>query len=347
MLKSYNHKSLEEKIFAIILFLSIFSAFASILGNIFIGLPFYINIKWFFIILFSIISLKYLHNQTICFLYFLSIIFLFIPLGWLDAGGGSSSIGYLFLVSIAVCILFSDKKRLFLFISLILVFIALLTISRHHPQSVLFYSIRSYYYDTLLQVPVTLIISFIFLNIFANAYNKEKTILKKYSDELTITNEKLKKISTSDSLTGFYNRKEFFNQLQRYVQSNYEFCVLMLDIDNFKGVNDQYGHIIGDSVIMEICTTIREIFCPNSTFGRYGGDEFIIIINTNAKNSKKLCDLFLQSLHHNNHLGKFNVTVSGGLISYKENMDLLDLLKSVDEKLYQAKNLGKNQIYSI
>lgn len=342
----FNKKTLEERIFITILLMSITTAGVSIAGNLIIGLPLYINIKWLIIIIFSFISIKHLNNSIMRMTYFLFLIYIFIPLGWIDSRGGCSLIGYLFLICICICILFKGKNKLFLFFSIILVFTILITFYTNHPL-LLNYDDKSYYMDSLVQVPLTLIMTFIFLNIFASAYNKEKNILKKYSDELAVTNEKLKKISITDSLTGFYNRKEFFNRLQESIYSKKQFCILMLDIDNFKNINDNYGHMVGDTVITEICQIIKGVYMHYGQYGRYGGDEFILVIHLNLKNSAQLCNVFLETLRNSNNLSRLNVTISGGLIQYDPTMSLLDLLKNADERLYQAKKLGKNQIYPL
>jgi len=98
-------------------------------------------------------------------------------------------------------------------------------------------------------------------------------------DDLTT---KLNRLATTDELTGIYNRREIFNlgsrELERYRRYGRVFTVMMLDIDHFKKINDSYGHRIGDQVLVNITDYIKQSIRQEDLFGRFGGEEFVLIL---------------------------------------------------------------------
>lgn len=161
--------------------------------------------------------------------------------------------------------------------------------------------------------------------------------------------EQLRLASITDSLTQLYNRGYVLKRLQEEIAANRryggEFCALLLDIDDFKHVNDTYGHLAGDEVLRGIARIFKSEFRETDIVGRYGGEEFLVILtNTGAENGMAVAERV------NTHIGgqmfgtsECKVTMSGGLVSYSgESTD--ELLMKVDDLLYKAKNEGKNRI---
>lgn len=159
---------------------------------------------------------------------------------------------------------------------------------------------------------------------------------------MSIHKEKLEFLSHTDSLTGLKNRRmidKVFNEIQ-----NKKFSVILLDIDNFKKVNDDFGHLIGDEILIKISKLLKYNVNSNDIIGRWGGEEFIIICkNTNIEEAEKLA-LRLKNLIENENFKVSKITASFGITEAKNNQDLKDILADADKALYKAKENGKNQI---
>jgi diguanylate cyclase (GGDEF)-like protein len=152
-------------------------------------------------------------------------------------------------------------------------------------------------------------------------------------------------ISHIDELTGLYNRRGFDIRLKQLVNSMEEnrFCVFLFDIDNFKNVNDKYGHLQGDKVLKRIVTIFnREI--KESIFARWGGDEFSGVLFKDLEESQKLFESLRNKIEENQQLKEFGVTLSIGIVSYSDIDTEESLIKKVDRAMYKAKSDGKNRV---
>jgi len=163
---------------------------------------------------------------------------------------------------------------------------------------------------------------------------------------------KLYQISIRDSLSDLFNRKYVFSILDEKLASaknnGDELSILLLDIDDFKFVNDQFGHPFGDEVIKQIAVICKELFRPEYITGRIGGEEFLCVLPKIDDNEcKKLAQRILDTIANHNFITEsgelYSVTVSIGIASYKSTVkNSLDLYKFADKALYQAKESGKN-----
>jgi two-component system cell cycle response regulator len=191
-------------------------------------------------------------------------------------------------------------------------------------------------------------------------------VLVAIQDELFQTNRKLKQMALTDSLTGCYNRHYLTQHLEHEVMKNMKyqtpFTILLFDIDYFKSVNDNYGHLVGDVVLCNMVEVIKQTLRTNDILARYGGEEFIVYLpNTNQSQAYILAELVKSTIEHNevivdNIPHSVSITISIGLLSinnfaaaniHKPNIHLNDLFESVDKALYQAKKEGRNRIVSI
>lgn len=157
--------------------------------------------------------------------------------------------------------------------------------------------------------------------------------------------------SQIDYLTNMYNRRSFHDlatklcSLSKYENTN--LCCAMIDIDHFKNINDTYGHLIGDEVIKSVSSLIRTHFRKNDLVGRYGGEEFIVLMHDISPN--KASELFeklrrkIEDLCINIGESDISITVSMGLYS-GYCYDLLALQSRADELLYKAKSNGRNKL---
>ena len=157
------------------------------------------------------------------------------------------------------------------------------------------------------------------------------------------------KLSNTDALTKVFNRRfledfssKYFEIVKREKQS---LSVLVIDIDNFKNINDKYGHDVGDEVLITLVKYINNSIRKNDFVIRLGGDEFLVLLpNTNHKQSKVVAKKILYNININNTSNK-TFTISVGCSEYKfGDEDINSLIKRADEALYKAKNSGKNSI---
>lgn len=165
--------------------------------------------------------------------------------------------------------------------------------------------------------------------------------------------EKLERLATFDSLTGLYNRRatlgklrELINLANRYKE---DFSLIMLDIDHFKTVNDRYGHLTGDGALEEIATLIRRNIRDTDIVGRYGGEEFIIILPKTTLASSWVVAERLRSIIEKAQMkdsagNVFAITVSQGLAGWERGEDADSLISRADEALYKAKEKGRNRV---
>jgi diguanylate cyclase (GGDEF)-like protein len=162
----------------------------------------------------------------------------------------------------------------------------------------------------------------------------------------------LKKLTDRDSLTGLLNHTNILRNLEREMsvasrtQSPVAFA--MVDIDHFKSVNDTYGHVVGDQVILRVTHLMRNRLRRVDYVGRYGGEEFAIVMpNTDAAAAKEVVDKLREAareLEHKAEAGTFHVTFSAGIATYPQHNSVLDVAEAADEALYKAKRAGRNQV---
>ncbi len=189
---------------------------------------------------------------------------------------------------------------------------------------------------------------------FVNDITKRKLL----EIELRDVNKKLKELSIRDELTGVFNFRYFREMLKlKYLESkryNTPLGLIIIDIDDFKNVNDTYGHLAGDFVLKNVAKIILNSVRNIDIVSRYGGDEFILILpNATDNDLIKIAERILNNIKSFDfwyELNKINVTVSIGMSSFVGKEELIknedDLLRFADEALYTVKNhKGKNNIF--
>ena len=155
----------------------------------------------------------------------------------------------------------------------------------------------------------------------------------------------------TDKLTGLYNRL-YFNEIYNYFTEKYKrdkspFTMLIIDIDNFKKINDRYGHATGDEVLSRIGKIIKETVRKTDFAFRYGGEEFVVIFpETDLDEAYMVAERILTNVPQKIKVNLEPVTISGGIGEYKgENPK--EFFEKIDEGLYKAKTTGKNKIVKV
>lgn len=166
--------------------------------------------------------------------------------------------------------------------------------------------------------------------------------------ELVVLNEKLHGLSITDELTNIHNRRSYSkalaDNLSLFNRTAHPFSLLMIDVDHFKHVNDTYGHLMGDQILIELAKILQHVSREHDVSARYGGDEFALILPyTNKNNALKMAEMLRTTVEEASWNMQF-VTLSIGVTTSKKGDTADKILARVDEALYQSKNNGRNQV---
>ncbi|MGB4267350.1 MAG: GGDEF domain-containing protein [Limnochordia bacterium] len=165
-----------------------------------------------------------------------------------------------------------------------------------------------------------------------------------------VAKRELLELSSKDPLTGIYNRKMFDDAVDQWMgfseRYSHPLSIILFDVDNFKEVNDTYGHIEGDRVLKDLAAVVKQSIRSADVFARWGGDEFAILLpNTDLPQAKKLAERLKGCLANNNPLeGPIKITCSFGVAQYEPNETKQSLLRKVDDLLLEAKTGGRDRI---
>lgn len=190
--------------------------------------------------------------------------------------------------------------------------------------------------------------------------SQEFFLINSFCDHLAnaITNsekyQKILELSITDGLTSLYVHRFFQDSLKKEIarseRTGSGLALIMLDIDDFKKVNDKYGHQVGDIVLREIAFLIKKEIRPYDIPSRYGGEEFAVILpNTNILQASVIAERVRQRIENHSvvHATRnLNATVSIGVNEFKPGMDNYELINQTDMALLKAKQKGKNQVIS-
>ena len=173
-----------------------------------------------------------------------------------------------------------------------------------------------------------------------------------YQRKLKILNKKLKKLYLTDKLTGLYNRfkidKELSSQKDNIDRNDSYSCgLILIDIDYFKSINDTLGHLVGDCILKDISKLLKNNLRKTDIIGRWGGEEFLIILPFTSKDiAKKVAENLRVLIEENNFSYKMNrkITISIGVTEFSKSKSVEDTLLLVDNLLYKAKENGRNRV---
>ena len=172
-------------------------------------------------------------------------------------------------------------------------------------------------------------------------------------DDITVLQEnrlELKRLLVTDTLTGIYNRKHIFDILDKEMERarRYEnsFSVIMFDIDRFKSINDNYGHQMGDKVLITAAKAIEKSLRNLDVFGRYGGEEFLAVLPSTGTEDAYTCAERVRKNIENLEIPDFEgkLTISSGVAEYNNDECAEILIERADKLLYRAKENGRNRV---
>jgi diguanylate cyclase (GGDEF)-like protein len=163
-------------------------------------------------------------------------------------------------------------------------------------------------------------------------------------------------MAISDELTALFNRRGLMDlgrrEIDRARRFNHPLSVAILDLDNFKTINDTYGHIAGDQMLNQVADCCRSGFRDIDIIARYGGDEIVVLlIENNLEQAYQIANRFRESIANRvfkTDAGNLSTTVSIGVAELTKEMDnLTELIDTADRALYIAKEAGRNQIMTV
>ncbi len=222
---------------------------------------------------------------------------------------------------------------------------AVLLINLHYPGTV----------DPFLETirAALLAVALLWLSVIGNYINRLRWKMAKTNTELQGALKRIEELAIHDDLTGIYNRRHLVEILEREKaladRSGVNFAVCLLDLDDFKKINDTYGHLAGDIVLRDFAQSIKRDIRKEDYIARYGGEEFIVLFTgTRCVDNTTDCALRIQSITRRLTFADVHpsicLTVSIGMTVYRLYESIDDLLTRADTAMYRAKNSGKNRV---
>jgi diguanylate cyclase (GGDEF)-like protein len=171
--------------------------------------------------------------------------------------------------------------------------------------------------------------------------------------EVDARTEELARLAATDSLTGVANRRHFIQHAAEELAHSHRFdrpfCILMMDIDHFKRINDRYGHAVGDATLRALVTVLNDAKRESDLLGRLGGDEFAVVLReSDGRNGRVVAERLRQQAAATQVTSdgeEISFTVSFGIAARETAGDTLEgLMRRADAALYRAKNRGRNRV---
>jgi diguanylate cyclase (GGDEF)-like protein len=225
----------------------------------------------------------------------------------------------------------------------------------------LFSFVKYFFLDSFVRVPnpvgALLLMFFYSLALarrFSNSHYKCEQVVEERTRKLHEANKTLSELATTDPLTLLYNRRFLFKHVEFLIndsmRNDNEFSVILFDIDNFKKVNDTYGHIAGDEVLKSIGKLLFVLLRKSDIAARFGGEEFIICLSdTDVIGAAQLAEKIRQKISElvfiSDKNTRYTITASFGVASFRKDIpETKKLIEKVDKALYDSKQNGKNRV---
>ena len=294
--------------------------------------------------------------------FFVLVLFLFIGIGYLKnyAALVKWFTAYEILVSLSflyICYIYESPTFLIQSLGVIIIISIVFLVPNRWINMVLisvglsasFFAISVYHIKHYTFNEISAAAVFISLVILLNSISSYR--INYYKRLEYLNSRKLEKLAATDPLTGIYNRAKFNEELEKNtaISKRYKtkLSLVIFDLDNLKTINDNYGHLYGDKIIVGITKIVLGAIRETDVFARWGGDEFMILLpNTSEQQAVKLTERInmLVSEKAFNNVG--HVSCSFGVVSLEESDDHNSFLHRADKMLYLAKRSGKNTVMS-
>ena len=166
----------------------------------------------------------------------------------------------------------------------------------------------------------------------------------------TSTRRRMDRMMRTDQLTKIDNRRILLEKLDdennRFYRYHRPYSIVMIDIDHFKRINDTYGHLTGDEILSSLSKLIKDNIRQSDTFGRYGGEEFILLLpETTLEQAVAVAENLRETVENHNFMESESITISIGVADViAELKNIEGLIEKADENLYRAKESGRNRV---
>lgn len=185
-----------------------------------------------------------------------------------------------------------------------------------------------------------LIMAFCTISTFTTHYYKRR----QFADS-----RELQKMSVTDPLTGIFNRLKFNEELVRWINFSNRYgnpvSLVIFDIDDFKKINDSYGHMAGDAVLKKVAVIVNNAIRNTDVFARWGGEEFVILLpNTDLEQAWDVTERIRRNIERGSFCEEYGITCSFGLVQKRKDESGDSLIIRADKLMYNAKDRGKNTI---
>lgn len=253
---------------------------------------------------------------------------------------GGDRIGYMILGIVGVALFFKGRMRTY-GTGFLIVFDTLIVLWRKLNPNMVFMSIQG---DSTVAAAIDFVIVGVSISVMLimllNRYEKQQIKLQKLTTDLQL-------MVNLDPLTQLYNRRYLTEYLDEKIkEQDVEFAVALLDIDDFKKINDHYGHLYGDKTLQEFASIMKRAVKGYGIAARYGGEEFMLVFE---QTEKKIMEEILEHIAHDfecygRDTKECRLSFSAGVEIFHNEDRITKLFNAADEKLYHAKHMGKNKV---
>ena len=314
---------LKVKYIKILILVSIVAFFLVIAFNIYQGLMTlaYAEIVFLFILLFAVFNLEKRYKLSVYMIYLYSLFLMALVIHVQVIQNKWQLAVWMPVYVLAMAIITDPKGGVLSGIFVILVSAIFIYRMGKIDDPVLFFY--------LVQLAIAIILVSIFYFAFYEMWRKYGELLKERAD--------------FDALTGALSRRKILElidlEIERVKRGGKSFSILMLDLDGFKRINDEMGHLYGDKVLKEVVTAIRSVIRKSDYCGRFGGDEFLVLLPlTDVEGAKVLACRILSEIK------KVGIGASVGIAEYKDGLTAMELISQADKALYCAKSSQQDKV---
>ena len=246
---------------------------------------------------------------------------------------------YLVLGIVALAIFFPRPYHVTAIVVTILIDVAVIIVSFLYPNTMEMDRVSQLGTILCSYVIVAVSVASMLCNLISEYVLQRKSLMKASGD--------LQYAANRDALTVVYNRRYLIHTLKEWMSmENKHFLVALIDVDDFKNINDTYGHVYGDEVLIELARLMKQEIYGKGIAARYGGEEFMLLFeNSDHQAALDTMERIKRGLGaYSMKTRQITITFSGGMEEYRTEEKIDELFRSTDQKLYEAKNGGKNRI---
>ncbi len=350
---------LEHRIFLTLLLMGIFISLLSGIANILqqtpaarILAPFVVAVMLAFIFWYCIQSGRF--NGPMVAVSFLVCLFI-LPYLWAAHGGLAGGFPYFVPYFGVVLLAVHRGLRRWLFLTLLITMTAAMVLM-DVSKSDWIDSISEPYliqYSNLFGLAGSTLCILVLFQIFSRSFVAERKRVEKMARALSVANEELSFMAHQDMLTGISNRRDAVEKmkylLKLSLRNRKPFCLILVDVDHFKKINDQYGHDCGDYILKALASKLEELKREQDTAARWGGEEFLMILpETDMKGGLVLAERLREIIDSERfyYYGTYHhISITAGVTAFDHlSHDIDDYIRKADIALYWGKENGRNQV---